>query len=691
MGLDRRGFIQFLVGGAVGTLFTPIPWKLTDDISIWTQNWPWIPRNLKGASTYEKTVSKLCPTNCGISVRKVAGFPIRAIGDADSPLSGGKLSSMAAAEVQLLYSPARLKRPMVKGPDGGFSAVTWDVALNLIEEKLSSIKGVKDKLAVVSGDQNGSVNEVLSGFCKLAGSSNFFIMPSESQNAMRTWKTVMGNQGQPGYDLENSDYVLAIGADILESWGPAIHNRRAYSAKRPHGQTPEAKYVYAGPVQNNTATGADEWKPIKPGTEGVLAAALVNLLIAAGKSIESPEFGDLQAAVKGFDADTAAKITGLAAGQIKALADELSKASSPCVIVDSSFNQGAGAAPMILTTALNLLASGGIDQPGGMTVIPEMTNVVDAAMNIEERYAKDLVSFLADGGSKPEMIVFYEANPAYALPQAKTMTQAMAEIPFKVSFTSFLDETAMACDVVLPTPMGLERYDDVVTPYGLSKAMYFGVYPVAPQLVPGPAAPDVILALGKNLGMDMGYDNFKSVLDAKAASIDASFDDLQGGYEEAPGLLGIGMPKLNAAVLSKALAAAPQGAAEISLAPVDKLNFGTSTTSTPPFNLKTVRDTVLLGDLSFIHLNGATASKVGVTEGDLVNVSSDAGEVKALVHIDEGIMQDVVAAPLGFGHTAFDDFTRGKGSNTAQLMKVAVEPGSNFSTWDATAVKIAKI
>ena len=41
--LDRRGFLKFIGGAAVGTLATPVVWKGLDDISIWSQNWPWIP------------------------------------------------------------------------------------------------------------------------------------------------------------------------------------------------------------------------------------------------------------------------------------------------------------------------------------------------------------------------------------------------------------------------------------------------------------------------------------------------------------------------------------------------------------------------------------------------------------------------------------------------------------------------
>ena len=50
MKIDRRSFLSFVIGGAAGTALTPLPYKLTDDISIWTQNWPWTPVPADGAA-----------------------------------------------------------------------------------------------------------------------------------------------------------------------------------------------------------------------------------------------------------------------------------------------------------------------------------------------------------------------------------------------------------------------------------------------------------------------------------------------------------------------------------------------------------------------------------------------------------------------------------------------------------------
>ncbi len=727
MGLDRRGFIQFLVGGAVGSLFTPIPWKLTDDISIWTQNWPWVPRIPRGENGYIPTTSKLCPSACGMRVRTVKGLPVRTLGDPKNPLSGGKISSLAAAEVQLLYSPARVKRPLKKGLDGTFVSISWDEALELLRKKLGSIKGLKNQLAFISGDQNGTINEVLSGFTKQCGSDRFFLMPSEAQAGTRAWNIAMGGKGQLGFDTANSDLVLAIGADILESWGPAVLQRRAFSASHPHGEKAKAEYIYAGPVKNNTGT-VSQWLPLKPGTEGYLAMGLCNLLIEGGavvsetavsQTVSTPE-GSLTETVEATDSTAVAggstmtgvkdfagfkklakqytpekvqALTGVSPEALTALAKKLKAASKPVVIVGSPIGQGESTATIIAGIALNLLL-GGLNKPGGMQAIPDIPKVIKAAMDRTAVLSRDPVSYLANiaGGTDkaPAILFVYEANPAYGLPQPKEMTAALKKIPIKVSFSQFLDETAMLCDLVLPSPMGLERFDDVINPYGIGFGLYSPVFPVVKPLVDARPTGDVILALAKALNMDLGYGSFKDVLSARTEQLGASFDDLLGKYIQSNTQIPSSGLSLKPALLAASLPLKDKAEA-LSLAPMFKLNYGTGNVATPYFNLKTIPDTQLKGSYSFVQMNKATAAKLGVSEGQKVAISSKSASFVVMVNLFEGVMNDVVAAPLGLGHTAFDEFTKDKGSNISALMTLMKEPETGLPVWTDTKVEIKKI
>ena len=257
--LDRRGFLKFIGGAAVGTLATPVVWKGLDDISIWSQNWPWIPSLQYGnhENTYVRTVSKLCPAAGATKIRLVGGRPVRVLSDPESPLGGG-VSALAVTEVQMRYSPARLKRPLLRNSDGGYREITWEEAEKLLLEKLAAAKKQTehDSVVCISGDENGTMNELLAGFAAQTGSGRFFAMPSDAQATAQAWK-LMGGRGRVGFDIPNSDYVFAVGANVLETWGSVVVNRHAWGQARPAGAEPAMRLAYAGPVQNNTAA----WPP----------------------------------------------------------------------------------------------------------------------------------------------------------------------------------------------------------------------------------------------------------------------------------------------------------------------------------------------------------------------------------------------------------------------------------------------
>ena len=282
--LDRRGFLKFIGGAAVGTLATPVVWKGLDDISIWSQNWPWIPSLQYGnhENTYVRTVSKLCPAAGATKIRLVGGRPVRVLSDPESPLGGG-VSALAVTEVQMRYSPARLKRPLLRNSDGGYREISWEEAEKLLLEKLAAAKKQTehDSVVCISGDENGTMNELLAGFAAQTGSGRFFAMPSDAQATAQAWK-LMGGRGRVGFDIPNSDYVFAVGANVLETWGSVVVNRHAWGQARPAGAEPAMRLAYAGPVQNNTAAGADLWLPIKPGTELFLLLGVARQLIKDG-------------------------------------------------------------------------------------------------------------------------------------------------------------------------------------------------------------------------------------------------------------------------------------------------------------------------------------------------------------------------------------------------------------------------
>ena len=134
---------------------------------------------------------------------------MRVLSDPESPLGGG-VSALAVTEVQMRYSPARLRRPLLRNSDGGYREITWEEAEKLLLEKLAAAKKQTehDSVVCISGDENGTMNELLAGFAAQTGSGRFFAMPSDAQATAQAWK-LMGGRGRVGFDIPNSDYVFA--------------------------------------------------------------------------------------------------------------------------------------------------------------------------------------------------------------------------------------------------------------------------------------------------------------------------------------------------------------------------------------------------------------------------------------------------------------------------------------------------
>lgn len=701
--LDRRGFLKFIGGAAVGTLATPVVWQGLDDISIWSQNWGWIPRLDYGNNEFTsvRTVSKICPSAVGTTVRLVGGRPIRVVGDPLSPLSRGGVSALATTEVQLRYSPARLKRPLLRSSDGGYREISWDAAEKLLAEKLAAARKAegKDRLVCISGDDNGTMSELFMGLAVQMGDSRFFVMLGDAQTTAVAW-ALMGGRGRAGFDFERSDYVLAVGANVLETWGTVISNRRAWGNKRPVGAEPAMRLAYAGPAQNNTAAGADVWLPVRPGTELYLLLGIARQLIQDGAAAPlAGDFAALRAAVEPWTPEKACAACGLPAELFAATVDSLKKAKAPLVIVGSDMDQGGGAGPARLGIAINLLL-GRLNKDGGLRVIPTAPPVVRGAAPYEARMTTDLAGYAlkAANGETPDIdvLMIHEANPLYALP-GRMMEAVFKKSAFSVTFSCFFDETARRCDLILPAALGLERYDDVAEPFGFGRFIYTLARPVAEPLYEARPAGETLLAVCRDLGIDLGVASVVDMLRAKAAAIGADWEALSNGdaFVSDVVLGGPHAPSCRFSAEDVALlrdaAPAPLAAGQLGVAFVARLALGTPETGIPPFNTKTISDTELVGNTLSADINGATLRKLGLAEGSLVTLSNGAGTVRARLHAFEGVVNDAVALSMGFGHKDFDAFNNGKGMNVLDLAEPAAEPvGGGLAVWNDTRVNVAK-
>ena len=279
MKIDRRSFLAFVIGGAAGTALSPLPWKLTDDISIWTQNWPWTPVPPRGERTFVASTCTLCPGGCGIRVSKVDDRVIKVEGLEGHPVNDGGLCPLGLSAAQLLYAPTRVPGPMKKVA-GGWQAVSWSSALGDIAYELAELRaqGRPEAVAWISESDRGTTAELCKRLLTVYGSPNYIRTPSLQDPFETAIHLTQGQRAMAGFDIANADFVLSFGAGLIEGWGAPGYMLRARSGLRERG----GRMEQVEPRLSKTAAKADRWLPIEPGTEGVLALGLCHVIIQEG-------------------------------------------------------------------------------------------------------------------------------------------------------------------------------------------------------------------------------------------------------------------------------------------------------------------------------------------------------------------------------------------------------------------------
>jgi anaerobic selenocysteine-containing dehydrogenase len=94
---------------------------------------------------------------------------------------------------------------------------------------------------------------------------------------------------------------------------------------------------------------------------------------------------------------------------------------------------------------------------------------------------------------------------------------------------------------------------------------------------------------------------------------------------------------------------------------------------------------------SWVEINPATAARLGIAQGDVVDVDSPHGTVRTAAYLSPGIAPDVLAMPAGQGHTTFTRYASGRGANPVDLLAPTTVFRAGTLAWAATRVRIARV
>jgi anaerobic selenocysteine-containing dehydrogenase len=559
---NRRNFIKLLIGGAVGINVTPLPWKLTDDIAIWTQNWSWLPVPPDGAFSHTNTICTLCPGGCGISVRKVDERPVKIEGRTDYPINPGGICPLGAGGLQLLYTESlRFTAPMIRvGPRGAgdFLEISWNGALKILVDRLASLKeqGKKSALVAVDGNRmHSSISLLIQRFLEAWGSPNYARIPSLEDTYATVNQLMFGSKAPMAYDLENADFILSFGCGLIDGWGAPGRMLNAWSIWRSEPLKGKVKVVQVESRASNTASKADQWIAARPGTEAALALGIAHVMIKDGlynsAFVSDHTFGFTDwtspdgknhpgfktQVLQMYSPEAVSKVTGVDAGQIVSLARAFAKSKAPLALCGQGKGDLNGSLfECIAVQALNAL-TGNINKPGGVLVYDSVPlKDWGPAQTASPLMAPELGEAFLAGNVPVDVLLLFAANPAYTLPDGGTFKAALERTPFIVSFSPFKDESSLMADLILPDHTYLEKMDDVVWPVGIQYPFYGLTQAVLKPLYQTRPTGEVLIQLAKMMGGAVAesfpWKNYEEALKERAQGL---FDAEGGltGYDPA--------------------------------------------------------------------------------------------------------------------------------------------------------------
>ncbi len=235
-----------------------------------------------GVTEVKNTTCYMCACRCGIRVTLRDGEVRFIQGNPQHPLNKGVICAKGASGIMKQYSPARLTRPLLRKPgsergDAEFEPISWDQAFNILEERLYRIRDTDPKqFALFTGrDQMQALTGM---FAKQFGTPNYaahggFCSVNMAAGMIYTFGGSFWEFGGP--DLERARLFIMIGTAEDHHSNPL---KIAISQFKRDG----GRFISINPVRTGYSAIADEWVPIKPGTDGALLLALINELIKQG-------------------------------------------------------------------------------------------------------------------------------------------------------------------------------------------------------------------------------------------------------------------------------------------------------------------------------------------------------------------------------------------------------------------------
>ena len=436
-----------------------------------------------------------CPDTCSLVTTVQDGVAIKVHGNPSHPATAGVLCTKVSRYTERTYHPERILQPLRRtGPKGSgqFEAVSWELALTTITDRLKSIasRGADAAQAILPYSYAGTMGLVqgesmASRFFNRLGASQLERTICASAGGEGLIYTLGAKVGMRVEFFAESKLILIWGSNAI---GSNLHFWRHVQTAKRNG----AKVVCIDPRRTETAEKCHEHIALRPGTDSALAFALMHQLIATDcldhDYIEKHTLGwdALRLRALEWPPERAAEVCGIPVSQITDLArdygDAMRQDKPAAIRLNYGMQRVRGGANAVRAIAcLPALIGAWKHRAGGLLLTSSNTHVFDRSalhrpdlrpkvpcrtINMSTIGDALLQPPSSDFGPAIEALIVYNSNPVAVAPDSSKVVQGFArEDLFIVVLEHFQTDTADYADFILPATTQLEHWD-VHTTYG---------------------------------------------------------------------------------------------------------------------------------------------------------------------------------------------------------------------------------
>ncbi|MCL5961945.1 MAG: molybdopterin-dependent oxidoreductase [Chloroflexi bacterium] len=668
-----------------------------------------------------------CEARCGIIGFLEEGRLVKIEGNPRDLNNRGRICARGQAGVNLVYSPDRLlypiKRVGLRG-QGKWKRISWDEAFTEVSSKLKVLldEGRQDELVFYSGPEG--MDGLIRRFLRAFGISGVEDAAAHSANRWIARELTWG-AGEEIADVGSSKFILNFGANPYEAHPHFVPLVQRLVEGRMNG----ARLITFDCRLSNTASKSDKWFPIRPGTDGLVALAMANVIMQRGlydanflENWTNYKPDALTQHLSQYTPEQAESESGVRASDIVQLAVEFATTKPAVAIAGGGTSGHSNGVQNQRAIALLNAVTGNIDVRGGACLprfyqFSEPQPEPKVALKISQSVRPSsfplasysvpqaVMSTIKEQKDEVSVLIAFQANPAFSNPEPELTAAVLKDeklIPYFVAVDSFMSETAALADVVLPASTYLESWGIHSGPaYQLIPAVVLRQPVVKPQGESLPAH-DILIELARQTGGGMeryfSFGDMESYIStaiggieglAKAGGLkylktngvwlDASAPIDYHSYQKK----GFNTPSGKFEVYSKALqsagfAALPTYESVASIKDLKEDEFILTTFQSSVHSGQNTAASMWLSEIDHenpLWINAEVAKERGIKKGDKVRVATDVGVIVAKAQPSHGIHPNIVAIARHAGHAEYGRIARGERFESK-------DPNTKLVWWD---------